>query len=167
MSLDGGPEGRDQRPESVGGSEIVVDASVAAKWLMRDEEYVEQADGILRASDEGTLALFAPRQIDVEVAAVLRKAVLQRRLSAVAAADSLRRWFESLRPRLQLVENDDLLTAALPRSLQLGITLFDALYLTLAETLDVPLVAADSRLVRSPVAQLARVCPLSTYRLPA
>ena len=75
------------------GAEIVVDASVAAKWLLRDEEHLMQADAILRAYDEGTLTLYAPRQIDVEMAAVLRKAVLQRRLSAERAAASLQRWF--------------------------------------------------------------------------
>ena len=51
------------------------------------------------------------------------------------------------------------------RSLQLGITLFDALYLVLAETLDIQLIAADSRLLRSPAAQIALVHPLSGYRL--
>jgi len=95
MSLRERPQGPDlTRAGDTGtGAEIVVDASVAAKWLLRDDEHLMQADAILRAYDEGTLTLYAPREIDVEMAAVLRKAVLQRRLSAERAAASLQRWF--------------------------------------------------------------------------
>jgi predicted nucleic acid-binding protein len=141
--------------------EAVVDASVAAKWLLRDEEDVDRADGLLHRFDAGDLLLFAPRQIEVEVAAAVRKAVLNQRLSAEAAEEVLARWLGPFCGRLRLAENADLLAEALPRALALGITLFDALYVTLAEALDTELIVADSRLVRSSALQLPVIRALS------
>jgi predicted nucleic acid-binding protein len=144
--------------------EVVVDASVAAKWLLRDEDDLVAADTLLWAYDEDALVLYAPRQIDVEMAAALRKAILQERMTVDEAAEGLRLWLGSLKPRIRFAENDDLLEAALPRSIELGITLFDALYVVLAETLAVPLVVADSRLLRSPASQLLLIRALDTYQ---
>jgi predicted nucleic acid-binding protein len=136
---------------------------VAAKWLLRDEEDAARADALLHRYDAGALTLYAPRQIEVEVAAALRKAVLNRRLPAAAAATALALWLGPLRDRLRLADNADLLPAAMPRAIALGVTLFDALYLVLAEELTIQVVVADSRLLRSPALRAPAVRALSTY----
>jgi predicted nucleic acid-binding protein len=141
--------------------DLVIDASVAAKWLLRDEADVARADALLRRCDAGDVALFAPRQIEVEVAAALRKAILNQRLSRVAADQALANWLGPPRGRITLSDNDDLLPRALPRAIALGITLFDALYLVLAEELGFDLVAADIRFLRSPASQLPYVRALA------
>jgi|SRR5579884_678810 len=146
-------------------AEAVVDASVAAKWLLRDESDTAIADALLRRCDAGDLLFYAPEQIDVEIAASLRRAVLNERISAVAAEQSLAHWLGPLRTRLRLATNIDLLPLALPRSLALGVTLFDALYVVLAEELRVPLIVADDRLVRSSVAGLPFVRALRSLGL--
>ena len=46
-------------PRSAAGisaSELVIDASAAAKWLLRDEDDLDAADALLRAYDDGALA---------------------------------------------------------------------------------------------------------------
>jgi hypothetical protein len=81
--------------------EVVVDASVAPKCVLRDEEDADRADALLHRYDAGTLTLYAPRQIEVEVAAALRKAVLNRRLPAAVAERALALWLGPFRDRLR------------------------------------------------------------------
>jgi predicted nucleic acid-binding protein len=46
---------------------LVVDASVVAKWYLRDETDVEQADLLLTRFTTGELVLVAPEQIRYEI----------------------------------------------------------------------------------------------------
>jgi predicted nucleic acid-binding protein len=138
-----------------------VDASVAAKWLLRDEAHMAEADALLERCANRALTLYAPEQIDVEIGAALRRAVLNGRLGPTEAERSMANWMGPLRSGLRLARNADLLPSALPRSLALGVTLFDALYVVLAEQIGIPLVVADQRLVRSSVAALPGVLSLT------
>ena len=147
-------------------ADLVIDASVAAKWLLRDEEDLQHADALLAALDDGVTSAYAPRQIDVEIAATLRKAVLTRRITVDDANGALQTWFSDLHPKLRLSENDNLLRDALPKSFARGITVFDALYVTLARALDTIVVVADRRLLRSPALRLSTVRSLSSVPLP-
>ena len=144
---------------------LVIDASVAAKWLLRDEQHTKQADDLLHAWDEGSVLLLAPQQIEVEVGATLRKAVLNDRISETGARRSLDRWLDLLLPRFRLSPNELLLRPALRRSLELGITLFDALYVALAEEARVELLVADERLLRSAASPLRFLVPLESLDL--
>lgn len=54
---------------------VVIDASVALKWLLRDEEIVPQADALLDDLLAGQLSVVVPTLFDYEVANVLRVAV--------------------------------------------------------------------------------------------
>lgn len=136
-------------------SRYVIDASVGVKWLLCDEEDLTAADELLHRCDRAEIALFAPRQMTVEVSNALRKAVLNQRLSTEDAERALGRWLQGFQTRLSLAENEDLLPLALPRSLELGVTLFDALYIVLAEEIEATLVVADLRLLRSSAAHLS------------
>ena len=147
-------------------ADLVVDASVAAKWLLRDEDDLASADALLVALDAGTAVAYAPRQIDVEITATLRKAVLTQRITVDDATSSLQTWFADLRPKVRLAENDDLLPDALALSFAFGITVFDALYVALARGLDTIVVVGDRRLVRSPALRLSTVRSLTALPLP-
>jgi predicted nucleic acid-binding protein len=136
------------------------------KWLLRDEEHLAAADALMRRSAAGDLAPHAPEQIDVELCASLRRAVLNKRITQPAAERLLEEWFGPLRSHVRTARNVDLLPLALPRSFELGITLFDALYVVLAEGLGVPLIVADERLARSSAAGLPFVRPLRLLNLP-
>ena len=60
----------------------VIDASVATKWLLRDEPNTDLADLLLEDSREGRIDLLAPTQLRFEVASAVRNAVRARRLTA-------------------------------------------------------------------------------------
>ena len=68
------------------GKRIVIDASVALKWRLRDEEATSQADTLLEDFLAGKLALRTPTLFDYEIANALRVAVTRQRLSEPDAA---------------------------------------------------------------------------------
>ena len=127
---------------------VVLDASVAFKWLLTDEADTAAVD-LLRQQREGRLRLIAPRQIEVEVANALRKAALAGRIATSAASAGVDRWLTVASESLHLVEIRRLLMPALRESLRWGISLFDALYVSLAVTAGTRLVTGDRRLLRA------------------
>jgi predicted nucleic acid-binding protein len=70
----------------VNGKRLVIDASVALKWRLRDEEATSQADALLDDFLAGRLELLTPTLFDYEIANALRVAVTRQRLSEPDAA---------------------------------------------------------------------------------
>ena len=105
---------------------LVVDASVAVKWYLRDEEHLSEADLLLDHRKAGRVELAAPRQIRVEVASSFRRAALRGRISMPEVDGLIVDW---LGIDLTLVENEPLLREATRLWLRYGCTLFDGLYI--------------------------------------
>lgn len=97
----------------------------------------------------GETDLHVPALCDVEVAAGLRRAVLQRALSAQRAMLALEDYRD-----LPLTRHGHL--ALLPRVLQLraNLSAYDAIYVALGEQLGAALLTADARLRRAAGARL-------------
>ena len=118
---------------------LVVDASVALKWVI-DEEGTPAALDLL-AED----VLHAPDFLLLEVANVLwskaRRGVLSRP-QADEAYDAIAAVPLTLTPLA------DLLTPARALAFALDLTTYDAVYAALAQKLACPLATADERLVR-------------------
>jgi predicted nucleic acid-binding protein len=118
---------------------IVVDASALVDLLL-DLDPAEWVAERLR----GTGYVHAPHLLDAEVAAAVRRHVIAGRLDdargAIALAD-LRRLRARRYPHVRL----------LPRAWDLRrvLTIADALYVALAESLDATLVTTDGRLARA------------------
>jgi predicted nucleic acid-binding protein len=118
---------------------IVVDASVVATALGDDG-----ADGQRVRSSMAEQQLFAPELIDLEVASVWRRAARAGRLGARRAKQAL-------------TDLADLPLARAPHGplihriweLRDNLTPSDAVYVALAEALEVPLLTADERLARA------------------
>ena len=125
---------------------LVVDASVAVKWYLRDEEHLREADLLLDHQEEELIELVAPRQIRVEVASSFRRAALRGRISASEVDGLIVDWLET---HLTLVDNEPLLLKATRLWLRHGCTLFDGLYIACAAQTQAPLVTADERLLRT------------------
>jgi predicted nucleic acid-binding protein len=89
--------------------------------------------------------LHGPHLLPLEVASALRKLVAERRLSERGGRQALEKL--TLLP-LRLHPHVPLL----PRIWELrgNLTVYDAVYVALAEALDLPLVTADARLSRAP-----------------
>ena len=120
---------------------LVVDASVAVKWLV-EEEHSDAADRLLGGNHE----LFAPRLMASEVGNALWRKVrmgeLERsRAGALAAAISEMavRW----------TEDEEVGPDAVRLSLALDRPVYDCVYLALAHRLGATLVTADVRFVNA------------------
>jgi predicted nucleic acid-binding protein len=65
----------------VNAKQAVIDASVALKWRLRDEEATSQADALLEDFLASKLDLFTPTLFDYEIANALKVAVTMGRLT--------------------------------------------------------------------------------------
>ena len=120
---------------------IVIDASVLANVVGDDTVQGHNARNELRAA--GGMA--APDLIDVETTAVLRK----RWLSGAISSDRFAAAIEDLsRLDFERVPTGRLLQRAF--ELRANITAYDAMYVALAETLDIELLTGDRRLANAP-----------------
>lgn len=115
----------------------VLDASVLVEYLAGGE-HAEQARARLLADDN---ALWAPHLVDAEVGHVLRRAVRTGALRPSTARAALRDLAEL---PLRRASHVGLLESAW--ALRANITFYDALYVALAERLDMPLLTLDGRL---------------------
>lgn len=123
---------------------LVVDASVAVKWHLVDEEYADVAALLLREFVAGAIELVAPGQIRSEVPSAIIAAVIRRqgRLTAEQGEAAIR---EFLSLGIITVDRDDVILATFPLVQQYGIAFYDALYLALARALRLPRLTADRR----------------------
>lgn len=126
---------------------IVVDASVAAKWHLEDEEYVEPALLLLQRFARGEVELLAPEQIRYEVPSAITVATLgqQPRLTQQQGEDAIA---EFLALDVHTTRDPQLILAAYRLVHRHGCGFYDALYVALAEQVGCSLVTADERLYR-------------------
>lgn len=121
----------------------VVDASIAAKWYLDDEDHLAEARRVLQAFADDRVALIAPDHIRYEVASVLRVAVRRSRLSPLVGRTAL---LDFLSLQLPTVGDDRLLLSAYDQALTFDCALYDGLYLALADFAECDFVHADLRL---------------------
>jgi predicted nucleic acid-binding protein len=126
----------------------VVDASVAAKWLLpaAGEGLLDQANHLAALHVRRDLQLLAPDLIEAEIGNVLWKAVRRNRIDPAEAENSLRRFSDLA---IQVVPTSDLLTQALQIALNCDRSFYDSLYVTLALATKTELITADERLVNA------------------
>ena len=124
---------------------VIVDASVAFKWLVK-EEYSDNATALTRHwTDEG-IQPAAPPLMPFEVANALHRRVVRDELSVEVAADLIQ---DLMSLRIALHE-PPLHRRALELASQLGPgAVYDAHYLALAESLGCELWTADRRFYRA------------------
>lgn len=116
----------------------VVDASVAVEYLLRTPLGLTVAEMLESA------VLLAPELLDAEALSVLRRAVLQGRLSearAQQAVDDLVHWPVERIPHRAL--------ALLAWQYRQNLSAYDAFYVAAARAHDIPLLTADARLSRA------------------
>ncbi len=115
----------------------VVDASVLVEYLA-DGEHARAARDQLLSADT---SLWAPHLVDAEVGHVLRRAVAAGELGASTARAALDDLAEL---PLRRAGHVGLLAAAW--ALRRSVTFYDALYVALAERLEMTLITVDARL---------------------
>ncbi len=116
---------------------LVVDASVALKWLVL-EDMSDVAKELSGTADR----LTAPRLIATEIVNALARKTTQGMLTSHQAAYH----FNALRQFLpDLIEVDELIEPALENACALRHPIYDLIYLEAARRLDTPLITADRR----------------------
>ena len=120
----------------------VVDASVAIKWFV-EEPGSATALGLRASHVQGKLQLIAPELIIYEITNVL---IRHPRFEAYQIDHAIDTLFE-LQMEI-LVPTPALVHAALHTAMRYHLTFYDALYVALAQQLDIELITADQRLHR-------------------
>lgn len=121
---------------------IVVDASVAVEMLLQTERGRELSRRLLI---EEARDLHAPHLIGVEVAQALRRLRIEGQLEAARSEQAVTDLFA-----LGIERHPHELL--LPRAWELrdNLTIYDGVYVALAELLEVPLLTCDARIARAP-----------------
>ena len=125
-------------------SAACVDASVGAKWFLRDEPDGDTALILLDRFTNGEIDLCVPALFFYEMGSVFLTAVRRGRLTREAALDGAAD-LEGL--HLDTVALTGELDAVLAFGLRLGLSLYDAAYVAAAESRGVPLLTYDRRLL--------------------
>ena len=123
---------------------IIIDASVAAKWLLPDEDDF-RADSIKRAFANRQIEIAVPVFIFYEVNNLLKSAVLSNRISF---KDSLDFYEYFLNLNFNIHSSKLLLKNTLQTALKLEISSYDASYIALAEYLQSPFYTAYEKLIK-------------------
>jgi len=127
---------------------LVVDASVAVKWLV-PEEYSDLALKLLKNFAEGAVELHAPLLLKYEVYNSLRTYVSR---NIVAMEDAYK--LSSIFSQIELNYHEpswESLQASLKQALEYGITVYDTVYIALARELGTVLITADKYLYQKAV----------------
>ncbi|MBS7626477.1 type II toxin-antitoxin system VapC family toxin [Candidatus Bathyarchaeota archaeon] len=119
---------------------IVIDASVVAKWFIPEEDS-DKASEIMRKYSDGRIDLYAPDLLIYEVANVLR---YRPDVTVETLADSI----ESLiKLQINLIPPSiEIMSEAAAKARALDLSIYDACYIVIAETLATNLVTADMKL---------------------
>lgn len=126
---------------------VVLDASVAAKWLVWAGEPLEaKALALLEQRNERQIDFVVPDLFWAEIGNLIWKAAHRGRCSVDQARDSIR----ALQAYdLATAPSDELLLEALRIASQYGRSFYDSLYVALAVSLDSTLITADERLANA------------------
>jgi len=138
---------------------VVVDASVVAKWLFLETD-TDKARALFTQSELGRIRLYAPELLVAEIVSVLSVRVTRQLLDA-GEASTLYSRFQSSCPDLEPVS--DLAPSALRLAVRFKHSAYDCFYVALAEKANCPLVTADQKLVRAFAPVFPQVCLLRDW----
>jgi predicted nucleic acid-binding protein len=138
-------------------TKLVIDASVLVKWIRQEkEDHLPQAESILNDLKENRVSLYAPELAKYEVGNVLVK----RKLSLADARVSLATL--SAIPIRYIAETRETSLRSYEIADNLGITYYDAAYISLTEAIGGILVTDNVK--HHGKAKEVKVIPLSEYK---
>lgn len=132
---------------------IIVDASVVAKWFFVDEKYTQAALKVKEDFLNKKVVISAPLFIFYEVNNLLKSACKSLRIEEEKATEAYGAFLDL---DFVVYSTKDLLHATLETALKLDISSYDASYVVLAEYLRVPLFTADQKLLSKTESEFVR-----------
>ncbi len=136
---------------------LVLDASVVIKWFSK-EKNSEKAIEIRDRFVDGDVLIVCPDLIIYEVSNALRYAKALDKKDVKEAVESLYDLEIDI-----IVPTRDIIRKAIELAIDHDITVYDAVYVSLAELLDARLVTSDEKLIKAS-RQLKSVISLNTLR---
>ena len=122
---------------------FVIDASVAIKWYLDDEDFVDVARSVLHDATARRIRLQAPGHFHFEVANAILSAVNSGRVTHELGQRSIDNL---LSLPINVTSDRNLIMNAYAYARQFECTLYDAAYVALADATHWPLIHADRRL---------------------
>ncbi len=135
---------------------LVIDASVALKWVIT-ESGSDEASALLTDLADDATSLVAPEHLLGEVGNGLRKRVAQ---GVLVAEDAVTALHAVAALGLEFISGPERWLRSLRAALDWGVTTYDALYVLLALDLGAELITADRRLAESARQRSLPVRPL-------
>ena len=118
---------------------LVIDSSVIIKWLSSDEErYIDLADNLLKDAQEGKIEIVVPELAKYEVGNVL---LFSKKLSIEQGKLSLAQFYSL--PITFIAESQDIAELSYSFAKNLGITYYDAVFLSIAKQYGATLVTEN------------------------
>ena len=127
---------------------FILDASVAVKWLFppHNEDLITEALDLLRLHDEGSIEFLVPDLFWVEFASAAQSGVRRKRWTRAQAADSVR---DMLNYEVRTFPSRLLVETALMMAIANNCSLYDCVYVALAEETGCDMITADEKLVNA------------------
>lgn len=140
--------------------DYVIDASVVFKWYFKkDEEDIDKADTIFDLLNSSHCLLIAPELLIYEILNIFR---LKKEINDIIIKQVIDDIYESL----FFIDMDrELLLSAFCYSRDLGISLYDGIYIALSRKFNAPLVTADKKLFSSIRGKSPKIILLSEMEL--
>lgn len=123
--------------------EKVIDASVIVKWFLNEKDS-DKARIIRSQLEKGKISIIAPELLFLEILNSLRYNKVKEQNIFVANKILFEAGFEIVRL------NEEIMLKTIENSVRHNITLYDALYVTLAQVRGTFLITADSKLFKIP-----------------
>jgi predicted nucleic acid-binding protein len=122
---------------------MILDASVAAKWFLPAESFMDEARAVRRAMLDRTIALAAPVVLWSELSNAVVRAVRRGRIDYVRAI-SVASELSEVQPLVEPIDLDG--HAAVRTALTTGLNAYDAQYLVSAAQRHMAVLTADRRM---------------------
>lgn len=123
---------------------IIIDASVLAKWFLPHEGESEFALKIKEDFTDNRVSIALPSLVFYEISNLLKSAVVRSRLDEKKA---LKIYQDFLELDFEIYITNELLQNSLQIAMKYDISSYDASYIALAEYLQIPFFTADKRLL--------------------
>jgi len=121
---------------------MIIDASVAAKWFLKGEEYEDESLSLRQEYEAGEINLSAPSLISYEVC----NAIWKRKDIGSEAAAELAELASEYLDRIALSPGPESYRRAVSNARVWDLTVYDSSYATMSEELKRPLITADDDL---------------------
>ena len=142
----------------------VIDASVAAKWYLRDESLTPQADSVWKEIEGGRISGLAPHIACHELASSLSTACWSGRITKENAQRELANYIGT--GLSAAADPDWLISDTASIAMDLRVALYDSVYLAMARRLSAKFVTADERLCNAVTKNFAFVTYLGNISVP-